>query len=710
MPGSLENNRATRLLVVDDDQTFLLMIRKVMSNSSFIVVACNNGEDALEICRDITPDMILMDVCLPGASGIEICRQIRQTTDYATLPILLVTANSDREIVREGYEAGATDFLTKPLDWNLFAHRAEYLVQAGRAMGELRVNRSSLATAQRIAKIGSFTYDAETQESQWSSELYSILGLDPNRHRAHPDTLMHLIHPDELEHVKAVSEQALRDSKSFSIEHRLVLHDGSIRHVRHYAEATEDLMGTRVVTGVLQDTTDHVHAIDQIRYLANFDGLTGLTNRQQFNARLTETMQHAQSSRNLVAVITVDVDRFKLINDSLGHSAGDQILQVVAERVNQQVRNSDCVGRLDGDDPDVEIARVGGDEFSLMLPRIVHPTDAGRVAQRILETLREPIDVDGQSLTLTASIGISIYPIDGVTTETLIANADRAMSHAKSQGGNSFQYYTESLNATSTRRLVLESKLRNAVEQNRLHLVYQPKVDLRSGRVIGMEALLRWVEPDLGFVPPDEFIPLAEEIGCISKIGRWVLLDACRQNKEWQDRGLNSVPVSVNVSSRQFSDTDLLEVVTEVLEETGLEPQWLELEITESAMLEDEVTTTQTLKLIRERGIRVSLDDFGTGFSSLSYLRRLSLDTLKIDRSFVMDLPDDDDAKGIFEAIIVMAHVLGLVVIAEGVETEEQRDFLHSIDCDEIQGYLISKPVPPDEFAHFLESDAQGSK
>ena len=710
MPGSLEKNRASRLLVVVDDQTFLLMIRKVMSNSGFIVVACNNGQDALEICRDITPDMILMDVCLPGASGIEICRQIRQTTDYATLPILLVTANSDREIVREGYEAGATDFLTKPLDWNLFAHHAEYLVQAGRAMGELRVNRSSLATAQRIAKIGSFTYDAETQESQWSSELYSILGLDPTRHRAHPDTLTHLIHPDDLEHFKAVSEQALRDSKSFSIEHRLVLHDGSIRHVRHYAEATEDLMGTRVVTGVLQDTTDHVHAIDQIRYLANFDGLTGLTNRRQFNARLTETMQHARSSRNLVAVIIVDVDRFKLINDSLGHSAGDQILQVVAERVNQQVRNSDCVGRLDGDDPDVEIARVGGDEFSLMLPRIVHPTDAGPVAQRILETLREPIDVDGQNLTLTASIGISIYPIDGVTTETLIANADRAMSHAKSQGGNSFQYYSESLNATSTRRLVLESKLRNAVEQNRLHLVYQPKVDLRSGRVIGMEALLRWVEPDLGFVPPDEFIPLAEEIGCISKIGRWVLLDACRQNKEWQDRGLNSVPVSVNVSSRQFSDTDLLEVVTEVLQETGLEPQWLELEITESAMLEDEVTTTQTLKLIRERGIRVSLDDFGTGFSSLSYLRRLSLDTLKIDRSFVMDLPDDDDAKGIFEAIIVMAHVLGLVVIAEGVETEEQRDFLHSIDCDEIQGYLISKPVPPDEFAHFLEPNAQGSK
>lgn len=710
MPGSLDINRAARLLVVDDDQTFLLMIRKEMEKSGFIVLTCGSGEDAIEICHDVAPDMILLDVHLPGQSGIEVCRTLRQITGDAFLPIVLVTTNSDRETIREGYDAGATDFLTKPLDWQLFAHRAEYLVRASRAMSQLRTNRSSLATAQRIAKIGSFTYDVETNESHWSQELFSILGLDPGRNRAHPSTLENLIHPDDREHVLSATEQAIRDNKSFSLDYRMVLHNGDVRHVRQYAESVEEALGKQIMTGVIQDTTDHARAMDQIRYLANFDGLTGLTNRRQFNARLMNTLHQARASKHLVGVIIVDVDRFKRVNDSLGHSAGDQILQVIAERVNCQVRNSDCVGRLDGDDLNAEVARVGGDEFTLLLPRITHPTDAGRVAQRILEAIPEPIDVDGQRVTLGASIGISIYPIDGETAETLIAHADRAMSYAKSQGGNSFQYYTESLNATSLRRLVLESKLRDAVDSNQLHLVYQPKCDLKSGAVIGMEALLRWNEPDLGFVSPDEFIPLAEEIGCISKIGRWVLYEACRQNKEWQAEGRAAVPVSVNVSSRQFSDTDLLQVVTEVLEKTELDPQSLELEITESAMVEDEAATTLALGKIRELGIRISLDDFGTGFSSLSYLRRLPLDTLKIDRSFVMDLPDNPDAQGIVEAIIAMAHVLGLLVIAEGVETEEQRDFLRSIDCDEIQGYLISKPVPPAEFARFLNPAQSASE
>lgn len=702
-------NRAPRLLVVDDDQTFLLMIRKVMEKSNFIVLTCGTGQDALDICKDITPDVILLDIRLPDISGIEVCGTLRQTMDDTILPILLVTADGDRDTIAKGYEAGATDFLAKPLDWKLFAHRAQYLVRASRAMSELRLNRASLATAQRIAKIGNFSYDVDTNESHWSPELYSILGLDSNQHRAHPDTLASLIHPDDRDHVKSNTEKALLTNKSFSTDHRMLLRNGDVRHVRHYAEATEDALGKRIVTGVIQDTTDHTRAMDQIRYLANFDGLTGLTNRRQFNTRLMDTVRHARTKRHLVAVIIVDVDRFKLVNDSLGSSAGDQILQVVADRVNEQVRNSDCVARLDGDEASFEIARVGGDEFTLLLPRIAHPTDAGRVAQRILESISTPIEVDGQRVTLGASIGISIYPIDGESAEALIANADRAMSHAKRQGGNSFQYYTESLNATSTRRLILESKLRDAVDANRLHLVYQPKCDLRSGDVIGMEALLRWEEPNLGFVSPDEFIPLAEEIGCISKIGRWVLYEACRQNKEWQDQGLAAVPVSVNVSSRQFSDTDLLRVVKDVLARTELEPQWLELEITESAMVEDEAATTLALRQIRELGIRISLDDFGTGFSSLSYLRRLPLDTLKIDRSFVMDLPDDPDARGIVEAIIAMAHVLDLDVIAEGVETEEQRDFLRSIDCDEIQGYLISKPVLPESFARFL-AGGSGSK
>jgi len=706
MQSLLNIDRAARLLVVDDDETFLLMIRKVMEKTGIVVLTCTNGEDALDVYEDVNPDMVLLDIHLPNTNGIEVCRKLRATSNDWTLPILLMTSGSDRNSIDQGFEAGATDFILKPIDWSLFSHRVEYLVSASRAMNELETNRASLTTAQRMARIGSFTYDIESDQSHWSNELYSILGLDPERQRADADLFASLIHPGDREQVASVINEALNTSKSYSTDHRLHLQNGDVRHVRHSGEVAENRHGDQIVTGVLQDTTNHARAIDQIRYLANFDGLTGLTNRRQFNTRLMDTLTHARINKSLVAVMVVDVDRFKNINDTLGHTAGDQILQVVAGRVSKQVRSSDCVGHLEGEELRAEVARVGGDEFTLMLPRVSHPTDAGRVAQRILESVPEPITINDQDVTLRASIGIAIYPIDGEDAETLVAHADRAMSHAKRQGGNSFQYYTESLNATSLRRIVLEAKLREAVDHDRLHVVYQPKYSLRTGDVIGMEALVRWFEPDLGFVPPDEFIPLAEEIGCISKIGRWVLHEACRQNKAWQNAGLATVPVAVNVSSRQFSDTDLVQVVSEVLDQTQLEPRWLELEITESAMVVDADATTEVLAQIRRLGIRVSLDDFGTGFSSLSYLRRLPLDTLKIDRSFVMDLPDDPDARGIVGAIIAMAHVLGLHVIAEGVETEPQRDFLRSIECDEMQGYLFSKPVAAEEFAQFLGARA----
>ncbi len=695
-------DRAPRILVADDDATFLLLIRKALEKSEFVVTTCTRGEDALAVFGDADPDLVLLDIDLPDVDGIHVCRELRKKMDNQGLPIVLVTAGGDQAGISRGYEAGATDFLNKPIDFALFSHRARYLVSASRAMRELRYHRASLASAQRMAKLGSFTLDTETNQTQWSSEFFVILGLDAEQDRPDGEVFAELIHPEDRERVKEVVQQALRNNKSFALEHRLLLRNGDVRHVQQHGEPVTDGRGHQVVTGIVQDTTDHARAMDQIRYLANYDGLTGLTNRRQFKARLVETLKHARSAKSLVAIMMLDIDRFKLINDTLGHTAGDQILQVVADRVNNLVRDSDYIARLEPGDRGAEIARVGGDEFTLLLPRVAHPTDAGRVAQRILEAFPEPIEVDDQRVALRASIGISIYPIDGDNAESLLRQADRAMSFAKSHGGDSFQYYTESLNATSLRRLVLESKLRDAVDNDHLHLVYQPKVDLRTGSVVGMEALLRWIEPDLGFVPPDEFIPLAEEIGCISKIGGWVLREACRQNKAWQDQGLHQVPVAVNVSSHQFSDSDILPVVTAALEEAGLEPHFLEIEITESAMLEDEDATTRALSDLRDLGIRIALDDFGTGFSSLSHLRRLPLDTLKVDRTFVMDLPGDKDARGIIAAIISMAHVLDLQVIAEGVETEEQRVFLRSIDCDEMQGYLFSKPVSPGEFEAFL--------
>ncbi len=703
MPSPLTHDRPARILVVDDDRTFILVVRKALEKADFIVTTCSSGEEALEVFSDCEPDLVLLDIQLPGIDGTEVCRELRRRMDDMSLPILLVTAGGDREAISRGYEAGATDFLAKPIDFELFAHRAHYLVKASRAMSELRYNRASLATAQRIARLGSYTYEVETRRMQWSNEIYSIFGIDAEGEETSRERFEAFVHPDDRGRVQQALDEVDRREKNFAIEHRLLLSSGDVRHVRHHAENIDDGRGHRIVTGVVQDTTDHARAMDQIRYLANFDGLTGLTNRRQFKSRLVDTLRHASNGDNLVAIMMVDVDRFRVINETLGHTAGDQILQVVADRVTGLVRNSDSVSRLEQSDFEPEIARIGGDEFTLLLPRIAHPTDAGRVAQRILESIPEPIDVDGQRVTLRASVGISIYPLDDVDAETLLRHADRAMKHAKGHGGNSFQYYTESLNETSLRRLQLESRLRDAVRNERLHLNYQPKVDLETGEVRGMEALLRWIDPELGFVSPDEFIPLAEEIGLISEIGRWVIAEACSQNKAWQDAGLRSVPVAVNVSSRQFRDSDLYHDVTEALATTGLDPRHLEIEVTESAMVDDERSTTDLLSRFRELGIRVALDDFGTGFSSLSYLRRLPLDTLKVDRAFVMDLPGDNDAEGIVGAIITMAHVLGLRVIAEGVETEEQRTFLRDISCDEMQGYLFSKPVSSEDFAAFLE-------
>jgi len=698
----LTRNHPAHILVIDDDATVLLLARKVLEHSGFVVTTCSSGEEALEIFPDCEPDIVLLDICLPGIDGTEVCRKLREQMDDMSLPIVLVTGHGQRDSISEGYDAGASDFLNKPIDFDLFAHRARHLLKVSRVMGELRYNRASLATAQRIAKLGSYTYDVETRSMQWSNEINAILGPGADDEGSSRERFSSYIHPEDRKRVHDALDEAIRLEKNFALEHRLLLPSGDVRHVRHHAENIDNGRGHRMVTGVVQDTTDHARAMDQIRYLANFDGLTGLTNRRQFRARLSDTLQHASTGQNLVAILMVDVDRFRVINETLGHTAGDQILQNVADRVTSLVRNSDSVSRLDSGEFEAEIARIGGDEFTLLLPRINHPTDAGRVAQRILEAIPEPIDVDGHRVTLRASVGISIYPLDDVNAEQLLHHADRAMQFAKSHGGNRFQYYTESLNETSLRRLVLESSLREAVGNEQLHLLYQPKLDLQTGEVHGMEALLRWTEPELGLIPPDEFIPLAEEIGCISEIGRWVIGEACRQNKAWQDAGLRKVPVAVNVSSRQFRDSDLRLDVFEALEATGLDPEFLEIEVTESAMVDDERATINALSQLRELGIRVSLDDFGTGFSSLSYLRRLPLDNLKVDRAFVMDLPGNNDAEGIVGAIVAMAHVLGLRVIAEGVETEEQRDFLRGIECDEIQGYLFSKPVDPEAFEAFI--------
>lgn len=446
---------------------------------------------------------------------------------------------------------------------------------------------------------------------------------------------------------------------------------------------------------LLDEIAQRKQAEEQIRYLAYHDSLTGLPNRALLKDRLCQTLSRARRSREMVAVMLLNLDRFKVVNDTVGHSMGDKLLQAASKRLTGLVREYDTV------------ARGEGSEFTLVVPGVSGPEQVSGVAERILEAFRRPFILAGEKLYVTTSIGVVMYPADGEDAETLLSNADTAMYSAKNEGGNNFQVFNATMSAFISKRVTLEKELRHAVEREEFLVYYQPQVDVETGQIVGMEALVRWQHPEGGLVPPDDFIPNVEETGLIVPLGEWVLRTACAQTRAWQEASLPPVRVSVNLSARQFQQANLVEMVAAAPRETGLAPEWLELEITESTAMRDLDFTATKLAALREMGVRVSLDDFGTGYSCLDYLKRFPIDGVKIDRSFVRGITVDSDDTAIVAAVIGLARSLNLRTTAEGVETEEQLAFLRQRHCDEIQGYLFSKPVPAEEFEGML---AQGKR
>ena len=436
---------------------------------------------------------------------------------------------------------------------------------------------------------------------------------------------------------------------------------------------------------------------EQLQRQVYHDTLTGLPNRLLFQDRLALAVAQAHRHGNGLAVLFLDVDRFKVINDSLGHSVGDRLIREVAVRLRSCLREGDTV------------ARLGGDEFTLLLPDVGQAVDAAKVAKKVLDVVRMPFELDGRELFVTSSLGISLYPDDGRDAETLVKNADAAMYRAKEQGRDLYQLYTPALNATALERLALESSLRKALAHSELLLHYQPILDVATRRVHGVEALLRWRHPELGLVPPGDFIPLAEVTGLILAIGPWVLRAACAQARAWQDLqpGLR---MAVNLSARQFQEAGLVGHVTDALADTGLDPHCLQLEITESSAMQNAQTAIQTLRELKALGVGLSIDDFGTGYSSLSYLKRFPIDTLKIDQSFIRDIGTDPDDAAIASAIIALAHTLKLTVVAEGVETADQLEFLTRHGCDRTQGYFFSRPLAAERCSELLASPVKVAK
>ena len=468
-------------------------------------------------------------------------------------------------------------------------------------------------------------------------------------------------------------------------------HHDAIYYKATFTRADGSVAG---LIGTIVDITERKQAEERVRHLAHFDELTGLPNRSLFNQRLSHALARARRAEDPLAILFIDLDRFKNINDTLGHEAGDRVLKEIAQRLRGCLREVDTVSRL------------GGDEFVVLIEGASRPADVAEVAQKILAAVARPVLLESQEFHVTASIGISTCPGDSDDLQGLMKNADIAMYRAKEQGKNNFQFYSAQINVHTLERVALESDLRHALERKEFLLHYQPKVDIGSNRIVGMEALVRWQQPGKELIAPAQFIPLAEETGLIVPIGEWVLKTACLQNKTWQDQGLPRSRMAVNLSPRQFAHESLLQDVARVLNQTGLDPAWLELEITEGMVMRDPEHAVTLLRGLKAMGIHLSIDDFGTGYSSLSYLKRFPLDSVKIDRSFIQDLPGDGDDAAITQAIIAMAHSLRLGVIAEGVETEEQLQFLRANGCDEMQGYHFSRPLPEDQFLRLLRGVA----
>ncbi len=549
---------------------------------------------------------------------------------------------------------------------------------------ELRRSQALLIEAQHISQLGSWEWNIVTGVITWSEEVYRIFGHEPYAFEATYERFLEHVHPIDRDSVSSAVAQSLESKKPYSVEHRLVRPDKQERIVHERGEAYYDEQGNAVrMVGTVQDITEQKMAEARLEYMSNFDTLTGLPNRKLLRDRIEHALQQAHRHEHLVAIMFLDLDRFKNINDTMGHHIGDELLKVVAQRITQRVREGDTV------------ARLGGDEFVVVLEGISHVDHAALVAEDIIDVLNEPVHIERYELFPGASIGITIYPFDDDNIDDLLKDADTAMYRAKAAGRNQYQYFTADMTAEAIEHMRLEHDLRHALERKEFELHYQPQVTLDGGELVGVEALLRWNHPERGMVSPAVFVPILEESGMILPVGEWVLRSACEQGMRWQEEGLGAIRIGVNISAKQFHLKNFPTQVKRALRDAALDARLLDLEITEGTLVEEVETTIETMKLLHAMGIKLSIDDFGTGYSSLSYLKRFPLHTLKIDQSFVRDINADSDSASIARSIIALGRSMRLNVIAEGIETQEHLDFMKRHGCDEGQGFFFSRPLPP---------------
>ena len=799
------------VLIVDDDQFMLRSMQDALDGSGFRTVTALDGDAALAAYLDMKPDLILLDLVMPGKDGFVTCRELRSLPGGEFTPILMVTGQDDNESIHRAFEAGATDFIAKPVNHELLDHRIRYILRASQSIKKLADSEARLAAAQHIAHLGSWELNPADGTFRGSDALLKLLGREGHLAVTTFEGFVDCTCQPDRELVVAAFARACRNKSSCSLEFRILHTDETVRMVRMQGEAQLTASGKlRRLVGTLQDITEmrrtevRLHmlkeAVDclpigitlidvegkiiylnpaeasmhgynneellgkearrlgtdkncrqlspeqlgqfgvwrresvnvrkngeefpvqltsiavkdsssgkclgvvtacedisnwkeaekKLNMLAYYDSLTGLPNRGMFHDRLHHALAMAQRERHQLALLFIDLDNFKDVNDTRGHDFGDCLLQEVGRKLTSIMRESDT------------LARLGGDEFVVILTAVTDQETAGAAANRILTAFEHPFLVDGEQVYCAASIGIALYPTDGKDAGSLIKCADTAMYQAKEHGRSQFRFYSSDMNTRIMHRVAMEKSLRQGLEKGEFFLHYQPKWDLKTCRIIGVEVLLRWQSSDFGYMLPSTFISLTENSGLIVSLGEWVLRTACIQARKWISSGHQDLKIAVNISGQQLKQPDFLEMVERIIAETGIPASALELEFTESVVMEKTEKTISLFRALKAMGLQLSIDDFGTGYSSLSYLKHFPIDRIKIDRSFVAEAHNSSDDAAVIEAIITMGHNMNLRVLAEGVETHDQLHFLTERGCDEVQGFYLALPMSAEELAECI--------
>jgi diguanylate cyclase (GGDEF)-like protein/PAS domain S-box-containing protein len=693
---------AATILIVDDEIHNRRLLEALLRPEGYLTLSANSGEDALLVIARDAPDLILLDVMMPGMDGYQLAGILKADPFTAKIPIIIVTAHTDRSARLACLNAGAEEFLSKPIDRTELSIRVRNLLRL-KAFNDFLENHNLIleqqvsartVDLQRFRTAMDATADAITLVNRTTMRFIEVNATACKMFGYSREELFELgpiqVMGSTPEQLATVYDGVIAGRTSNQLtEGEIRRKDGSLLQVEVRRQAQRS-GADWIIVGVVRDISERMQAEQRLHHAAHYDALTGLPNRTLFYDILKKSLGEAARGGWKIAVLFIDLDHFKQVNDAFGPALGDELLRQVGNRLVHSVRSGDTVGRL------------GGDAFSLIHSMMDGERAAADIANTLRAALRAPFELEGHPVPITASIGISIYPDDALDHETLIKYADSGMHQANATGGDTVRFFTAQMNTEVLARLDLEKALHKAVAENEFVLYYQPKVQISSGRIVGVEALLRWQRPEQGLVAPNAFIPVLEATGLIVPVGRWVIAAVCRQIGRWRHSAVGPLQVSVNVSGRQFIEGDLTADVNSALSDSAIPPELLELELTESSLMANTGRTIDTLRSLKTQGVQISIDDFGTGYSSLAYLRRFPIDKLKIDIAFVRDITRDADAAAIALAIIRMAHSLKLNVIAEGVETGDQLSYLRRHGCDQIQGYYFSPPLPLQELEALL--------